>query len=91
MKVPSSFEWLASTLRRLARQWRVARAALRELAAPGSFVDCYKVDRYERRVCRLKTEDGQDAADLMLSESLGWCPEDFASEDAPLTMKVAGA
>lgn len=63
--------------------WRVARARLRELAVPGSFVDCYKVDRYERRVCRLKTKDGQDAAGLMLSEGLAWYPEDFASEDSP--------
>ena len=64
--------------------WRVAHARLRELAAPGSFVDCYKVDRYERRVCRLKTKDGLDAADLMLSEGLAWYPEDFANEDAPV-------
>lgn len=64
--------------------WRVARGRLRELAAPGSSVDCYKVDRYERRVCRLKTKDGQDAADLMLSEGLVWYPEDFAQEDPPV-------
>lgn len=63
--------------------WRVARSRLRELAAPGSSVDCYKVDRYERRVCRLKTKDGQDAADLMLSEGLAWYAEDFAKEDQP--------
>lgn len=63
--------------------WRVARARLRELAAPSSLVDCYKVDRYERRVCRLKTKDGRDAAALMLSEGLAWYSEDFASEDKP--------
>lgn len=62
--------------------WRVARSRLRELAAPGSLVDCYKVDRYERRVCRLTTKDGLDAADLMLSEGLAWYTEDFANEDA---------
>lgn len=63
--------------------WRVARSRLRELAGPGSSVDCYKADRYERRVCRLKTRDGLDAADLMLSEGLAWYPEDFAHEDSP--------
>lgn len=64
--------------------WRVARTRLRELAERGSSVHCYKVDRYERRVCRLKTKDGQDAADLMLSEGLAWYPEDFANEDSPM-------
>lgn len=63
--------------------WRMARSRLRELAAPGSTVDCYKVDRFKRRVCRLRTPDGRDAADLMLSEGLAWYPEDYASEDAP--------
>lgn len=63
--------------------WRIARSRLRELAAPGSSVDCYKVDRYERRVCRLKTKDGRDVADLLLSEGLAWYAEDFANEDQP--------
>lgn len=63
--------------------WRVARARLRELTAPGSLVDCYKVDRYKRRVCRLKTKDGQDAADLILSDGLAWYSEEFAKEDSP--------
>ncbi|WP_432767421.1 thermonuclease family protein [Roseateles cavernae] len=63
--------------------WRLARVRLRELATRGSSVDCYKVDRYERRVCRLKTSDGQDSADLMLSEGLAWYPEDYSPEDAP--------
>lgn len=61
--------------------WRVARSRLRELAAPGSSVECYKVDRYDRRVCRLRTSDGRDAADLMLSEGLAWYSEDYANED----------
>ncbi len=39
--------------------WRVARARLRELAAAGSSVDCYKVDRYDRKVCRLKRAMGE--------------------------------
>jgi micrococcal nuclease len=63
--------------------WRSARARLRELAAPGSTVACYKVDRFQRQVCRLKTSDGLDAADLMLSEGLAWYPEDFSAEDVP--------
>lgn len=63
--------------------WRVARARLRELAAPGSMVDCYKVDRYDRRICRLKTKDGKDAADIMLSDGLAWYPESYGGEDAP--------
>jgi endonuclease YncB( thermonuclease family) len=63
--------------------WRAARARLRELAASGSVVDCYKVDRYDRRVCRLKTSQGRDAADVMLSDGLAWYSEDFAGEDAP--------
>lgn len=64
--------------------WRMARGRLRELAVSGSSVDCYKVDRYERRVCRLRTKDEQDAADLMLSEGLAWYPEDFSAEDEPI-------
>lgn len=63
--------------------WRAARARLRELAAPGSTVECYKVDRFQRHVCRLKTIDGRDAADLVLSEGLAWYPEDFSAEDEP--------
>jgi endonuclease YncB( thermonuclease family) len=63
--------------------WRAARARLRELAAPGSAVSCYKVDRFERRVCRLRARDGEDAADVMLSEGLAWYPEEFSAEDAP--------
>ncbi|WP_353957262.1 thermonuclease family protein [Pelomonas sp. SE-A7] len=61
--------------------WRVSRTRLRELAAPGSSVECYKVDRFERRVCRLRTIDGRDAANLMLSEGLAWYLEDYADED----------
>lgn len=34
-------------------------------------------------VCRLKTKDGQDASDVMLSEGVVWYPEDFAHEDPP--------
>jgi len=63
--------------------WRVSRNRLRELAAPGSTVSCYKQDRYGRQVCRLKTRVGEDAADLMLSEGLAWYAEDFANEDPP--------
>lgn len=63
--------------------WRPARARLRELASPGSTVACYKVDRYERRVCRLKALDGRDAADVMLAEGLAWYSEDYAEEDEP--------
>jgi endonuclease YncB( thermonuclease family) len=61
--------------------WRVARARLRELAAPGSTVGCYKVDRFHREVCRLKTSDGRNAADVMLSEGLAWYAEDFSADD----------
>lgn len=63
--------------------WRVARARLRELAVPGSTLACYKVDRFHREVCRLTTTDGQDAADVMLSEGLAWYAEEFSAEDEP--------
>ena len=63
--------------------WRVARARLREVASQGSTVRCYKVDRYERHICRLRTADGRDAADVLLSEGLAWYLEDYADEDAP--------
>jgi endonuclease YncB( thermonuclease family) len=46
-------------------------------------VACYKVDRFQRQVCRLKTTDGRDVADVMLSEGLAWYPEDFSAEDVP--------
>lgn len=61
--------------------WRASRAKLRELATPGSFVSCYKKDRYGRRVCRLTTADGGDAADLMLEAGLAWYSEAYAHED----------
>lgn len=63
--------------------WRTARTRLRELAAAGSVVHCYKVDRFNRHICRLRTPDGRDAAELMLSEGLVWYPEDYAAEDPP--------
>jgi endonuclease YncB( thermonuclease family) len=48
--------------------WRVARERLRELVGSGSAVDCYKRDRYDRRVCRVQTPEGADVAAVMLGE-----------------------
>lgn len=63
--------------------WRVARSRLRELAGDGSVVDCYKVDRHSRRVCRVTASDGEDVATALLREGLAWYPTAFAHEDAP--------
>jgi endonuclease YncB( thermonuclease family) len=63
--------------------WRVARVRLRQLAANGSSVDCYKQDRYQRRVCRVTSADGQDAALVMLTEGLAWYPLTYSHEDEP--------
>ena len=63
---------------------RASRDRLRELASPGCRVSCYKLDRYARQVCRLKTSAGEDAADLMLSEGLAGYPETYSGEDSPV-------
>lgn len=60
--------------------WRVARDRLRELAVPGTLADCYKRDQYGRHVCRLKSVDGADLADIMLAEGLAWYAARFADE-----------
>lgn len=63
--------------------WRASRDKLRQLATPGSTVDCYKQDRWGRFVCRLKTAQGRDAADDMLLAGLAWHSVKYADEQSP--------
>lgn len=62
--------------------WRVARDRLRELAAPGTTVDCYKSDRYGRQVCRVRTPAGADAVEQLLTEGLAWHAVRYADEQS---------
>lgn len=68
--------------------WRVARQRLRELAADGSAVACRQQDRYGREVCSVTSPVGQDVAETMLREGLGWYPEAYAREDTPVMRSV---
>ena len=60
--------------------WRVSRDALRQLMPAGSQVLCYKTDRYQRKVCRLRTPGGQDAALELVKAGLAWNTVDFVHE-----------
>lgn len=63
--------------------WRVSRDLLRSITPAGSRVDCYKVDRYERQVCRVCTADGRDAALWLVESGLAWRTRKYADEQTP--------
>lgn len=42
--------------------WRASRDMLKQRAAPGTVVGCYKVDRFKRQVCRVTSPTGSDIA-----------------------------
>jgi len=44
---------------------------------------CYKKDRYNREVCTLFTQQGEDINALMLSAGLAWHYLEFADEQSP--------
>lgn len=63
--------------------WRPARDRLRALVGPGVAVNCYKVDRYGRAVCRVRTADGLDAVEALLREGWAWHSTTYVSEQTP--------
>lgn len=63
--------------------WRASRDRLRELAVPGTVAHCYKLDRYGRELCHLKSAAGTDLADLMIGEGLAWHSAKYAAEQSP--------
>lgn len=46
-------------------------------------MDCYKVDRYERQVCRVRTADGQDVALGLVEAGLAWHTVKYRDEQSP--------
>ncbi|UJW79454.1 thermonuclease family protein [Hydrogenophaga sp. SL48] len=63
--------------------WRVSRDLLRSNTPAGSTVDCYKVDRYERQVCRVHTPEGKDVAMGLVEAGLAWHTVKYREEQAP--------
>jgi micrococcal nuclease len=62
--------------------WREARDLLRAMTRTGALVDCYKFDRYGRRVCRVRTADGRPLSDALVGEGLAWYDEAHSKEDS---------
>lgn len=60
-----------------------AKARLAQLVGPGSKAACYKLDPNKRLVCRMRTSDGRDVAELMIGEGHTWYLEAFNAEDGP--------
>jgi endonuclease YncB( thermonuclease family) len=63
--------------------WRVARNSLREMVKNGSVVDCYKVDRYGRQVCRVSSPNGEDIPEQLVAIGLAWHTVKYRSEQTP--------
>lgn len=61
--------------------WKVARERLRALAGPGTQVACYKADRHEREVCRVRGPGGEDVAETLIREGLGMHFVQFVGEE----------
>lgn len=60
--------------------WRVARAHLVSfVSASGLTISCYKIDQYEREVCRVRTDAGDLGASLV-SAGLAWHFKRFDNE-----------
>lgn len=60
--------------------WRVAQDLLRKRAVPGTVVDCYKVDAYERQVCRVASPTDADIPLELVQTGLAWHSRKYASE-----------
>lgn len=63
--------------------WRVSRDLLRSSTPDGSGVNCYKVDRYGRQVCRVLSADGQDLALGLVAAGLAWHTVKYRGEQPP--------
>lgn len=71
--------------------WRVSRDLLRMRAGPGTTVDCYKVDRYKRQVCRVTALDGNDVALELVRTGLAWHTRKYADEQTPDEREIYAA
>lgn len=60
--------------------WRVSRDLLRTSTPAGSKVHCYKVDRYERQVCRVTGHKGEDVALGLVEAGLAWRTRKYTDE-----------
>jgi len=62
--------------------WRVSRDLLRSSTPPSSQVNCYKIDRYERQVCRVSAADGRDIALGLVEAGLAWHTVKYRDEQS---------
>jgi endonuclease YncB( thermonuclease family) len=60
--------------------WRVSRDLLRQRISEGTVVNCYKVDRFKRQVCRVKSHSGRDEALGLVEAGLAWRTRKYADE-----------
>lgn len=63
--------------------WRVSRDLLKQRAAPGTDVSCYKADRFKRQVCRVASPTGSDIALELVKTGLAWRTRKYAEEQTP--------
>ncbi|WP_457323712.1 thermonuclease family protein [Roseateles sp. P5_E11] len=62
---------------------RAARDGLFNLVGPGTKVECYKVDRFDREVCRATTATGQDVQLVLAQQGLAWHAKRYVREQSP--------
>lgn len=60
--------------------WRVSRDLLRSSTPAGSLVNCYKVDRFKRQVCRVASPTGSDIALELVKTGLAWRTRKYVDE-----------
>lgn len=60
--------------------WRVSRDLLRQRISEGTVVNCYKIDRFKRQVCRVKSLAGRDEALGLVETGLAWRTRKYANE-----------
>lgn len=59
---------------------RKATDAMKSLIAQGANCDCYKSDRYGRKICTVHTLDGENVVNPMLAQGLGCIDPRFVHE-----------
>jgi endonuclease YncB( thermonuclease family) len=63
--------------------WRAAKAHLVAMAMSSEVtIGCYKTDRYDREVCRVRTSAG-DVGESLLAAGLAWHYKRYESEQTP--------
>lgn len=60
--------------------WRVSRDLLRQRISEGTVINCYKVDRFRRQVCRVNSPSGRDEALSLVEAGLAWRTRKYADE-----------